>query len=738
MEHGISRRTLLVGGGVGVGLVLAWGAWPRSYAHNLTATPGETIMDAFLKIGSDGRVTVIVPQAEMGQGVWTALPQILADELGADWRTVGVEPAPINPLYANTLLAEEGAAEALPAFLGGAGRWAAHEYATRSALMITGGSSSIRGFEARYRAAGAAARMLLCAEAAARWSVDAAACETRDGFVVRGTDRARFAELAEGAAARSLPGKLVLRQVGAGGLSGRSVARIDLPSKVDGSARYAGDVRLPELVYAAIRHGPIGSGAPTAMDRMAADQVPGVLAVIEHPSFVAAVATNGWAAEQGAEALAPQFAVEGKLPDDATVAAALRGALDGEGGRFAAVGDLVPVFAGANAVKAEYGVGFAVHAAIEPPTATARATGDRLEIWMPTQAIGLSRAAVSRATGVPEARITVYPMAIGGGFGAKIENDAAIQAAIIALKLKRPVQVNWNRAEDLLRTRHRPPAIARMTATLSPRGAITGWQAQIAAPSTAGELGRRLMPGAPGGSSGGAEAAAVAGGLPPYTIPAVAIDHHPAAIGIETGMWRSVAHSYTAFFTESFVDECAAAAAAEPYSFRMAMLGGNPRLAHCLTTVTALGGWNGGEAGSGQGIAAHSAFGAHVAVLAEARMAGGAIRVERLVAAADCGRMINPDIVRQQIEGGLIWGLAAALGSHTTFTAGEADARNFDALKLPVLATMPEIVIELVINREVSGGVGEIAVPPVAPAIANALFSATGRRFRTLPLGIEA
>lgn len=284
-----------------------------------------------------------------------------------------------------------------------------------------------------------------------------------------------------------------------------------------------------------------------------------------------------------------------------------------------------------------------------------------------------------------------------------------------------------------MRGRGRPPALGRMSARLGRNGGLLAWRAEIATPSTSGEMIARFMPGM---SGGGAEASAVEGATPSYAIPAFAVDHLPAKIGVETGAWRSVANSYTAFFNECFVDELARKAGIEPLSFRMQMLDGNTRLAHCLSTVTALGGWEGGEQGSGQGIAAHSSFGSHVAMLAEVHVKDQRIIVDRIVAAVDCGRVINPDIVRQQIEGGIIWGLAATLGARLGFAGGLAEARNFDALNLPLLADTPEIRVEIIPSGEAPGGVGEIGVPPVAPAIANALFAATGERLRNLPLAV--
>jgi isoquinoline 1-oxidoreductase beta subunit len=729
-KGGVSRRQLLVGGGAGAGLLLAWAIWPRTYAPNIVAAPGEVVLNGFVKIGTDGHVTVIVPQTEMGQGVYTVLPQILADELGADWRTIGVEPAPVGPLYANTLLVEEAAAGRLPGALQGIGGWAARQVAIRSSLMITGGSSSVRAFEQTYREAGATARAMLCMAAAKRWGVDPEACDTLEGFVVRGEERLRFGELADEAAALTPSGEIVLR----GPVPPRSPPRLDMPAKIDGSARYAADVRLPDMVYAAVRHGPHGATRLVGVDAAAADRVPGVLAIVENPGWAAAVASNWWAANRALDAMHPRFATSGPFPDSASIDAALAGALaTGEATRFADIGDVEAVLAEGGGLTAEYSVPLAVHAAIEPMAATARISGDRLELWMPTQAPGFARASAARAIGFDEDAVTIYPMLAGGSFGRKIENDAAVQAAILAVRMKRPVQLMWSRAEDLAQDRFRPPARGRMAARVARGGQVLGWRARIATPSTAAAMTARLMPGTGGGS--GAERAAVEGAIPPYAIPAVAVDHHPADIGVVTGMWRGVAHSYTAFFTESFIDELAHLTKVEPLSFRMQMLGGSPRLAHCLSTATALGGWEGGVPGSGQGIAAHSAFGSHIAMLAEVHVdAQQAVRVDRVVAVVDCGRTINDDIVLQQIEGGILWGMAAALGASTGLTRGLVDARNFNDLNLPILATTPEIVVRLVRSAEPPGGVGELAVPPVAPAIANALFAATGRRHRSLPL----
>ncbi|KQO08054.1 xanthine dehydrogenase family protein molybdopterin-binding subunit [Sphingomonas sp. Leaf242] len=723
----INRRSILVGGGAGIGLVVAWSLWPRTYAPNLVANPGETPFGAWLKIGTDGHVTVAVPQVEHGQGVYTSLPQIVADELGADWRTIGVEPAPLNPLYANPIGMHdllEGLFDRLPA-------------GTPQLPMLTGGSSSIRMFEQACREAGAGARALLCMAAAKRWDADWTQVNVDAGFCTYQTKRIRFAELAEEAAKFTLPDPLPLGIQGAGKLVGKSVPRLDTPSKVDGSANFAGDVRLADMVHAAIRQGPVG-GRLTRIDRAAADRIRGVLSVVENPRWVAAIATTGWAAQKALDALAPRFENDAPLPDTSSIDAALDAAFAHSGTQMASTGDVAATFQGAKLVTATYRAGLGLHAAIETRSATASFSNGRLELWLATQAPGLARSAAARAADLSEDAVVVHPMLVGGSFGGALEHDVVEQAAVLAVKLRRPVSLVWSRGEESLHNRYRPPAIAKMAARLAPNGAIMGWSANIAAPSTGAAMARRMMPGL------ATEAAligvkgdryAVAGAAPVYRIPAYAIEHHPAEIGIPTGHLRGGAHGYTAFFTECFLDELARTAQSEPMSFRIAMLGGEPRLARCLSTAAALGGWDGGVAGSGQGIACHAFRGSYIAVMAEAHI-GADQRpvVDRLVAAVDCGAQINPDIVRQQIEGGLIFGMAAALGASTGFTRGLADARGFDTIALPRLADTPDITVEVIRSEEAPGGVGELGVPAVAPAIANALYASTGFRIRNLPL----
>lgn len=713
-----------MGAAVGGGLAIGWALWPRTYLPNLVAAEGETVFNAWLKIGRDGHVTVAVPQIELGQGSYTVIPQIIADELGADWRTVAVEPAPLNPAYANTLFVAE---------------W--HEgWLPETAVQATGGSTTIRQFETTARQAGAAARALLCQAAAKKWAVDWRACDTEAGFVTLGDQKLRFGELAEAAAKFELPDDVPLRTGSAGRLTGRGMNRLDIPAKIDGSANYAADIRLPDMVFAAIRQGPIGDSILKSADKSAADRIFGVLNVVEHERWVAAVATNWWAANRALDAMKPKFTTRGGFAGDSRIDRALTTALDGEGKTIIEAGEIDEALAGGRQIKAEYSVGFAPHAALEPLSATAALEDGRLQLWLATQLPGLARDAAAHAIGLDPEDVTVHPMLVGGSFGRKYEVEIAAQAAILALKLKRPVQLTWSRAEDFMHEPFRPAARARMTARLGRAGHIEGWHAQIAAPDGLGEMRSRTLKGlaaheAVTAHAGKSSALSVDGALPSYGITTYAIDHHPVSTGVPAGPWRGRAHSYTAFFNESFIDELSRESGVEPFSFRMAMLGGHPRLAFCLSKAATKGGWQGGGEGTGQGLACHTMAGGHIAVLAEAAIGDDQrVKVTRLVAVADVGRVINPDLARQQLEGGLLFGMAAATGNAVHIRRGIAGPLRFRDLGLPKLADMPEISVELVVSNEAPGGISELAVPPVAPAIANALYAANGRRFRSLPL----
>lgn len=740
-KTGINRRTLLVGGGAAAGLLIAWGVWPRSYEPNLNAGANETIVNAFLKIDASGQIIVVVPQTEMGQGVTTVLPQILADELGADWRTVAVQSAPVSPLYANTLLAREWLASDWTRLLGGAGDWALNQYATRGALMLTGGGTSIPMFRNAYRDAGAAARVLLCKAAAARWNIPWESCDIADGIITDGAaHRMKIGDVVADAARFDLPDILPYRQGQDARLSGQDLPRLDTPSKIDGSHNYAADIRLPDMVYASIRQGPIGDALLAGVDEKSAGSVTGFLRLIRRERWVAAIASNWWAANKALDLADPVFTLRGSPVSSGSIDEALETAFESEAGRrLYAQGDLGPVFEGATILASEYQVDASLHLAIEPPCATARVTEDGAEVWMATQAPGLARAAIADALGLSERAVTLYPLHAGGSFGRAMDWDVGVQAALLAQEMKRPVQLLWSRLEDVIQDRPSAPAHARMAAKLGRGGAIEGWSAKVATPCAMTQTWSRIADGklpheAAAEAADKATRLAVAGMVPPYAIPHWAVDHFPTDVGLPLGFTRGNARLHGAFFTESFVDELAHLAGMEAMSFRIQMLGGNPRLAHCLSTAASMGGWQGGIPGSGQGLSTHMMNGAYAAVMVEAAMNGDALSVNRIVAAVDAGDQVNPDIARQQIESGLIHGLAYAMGAAVPYEKGMPTRAILGRMNLPRLADIGEVTVELMRSTADPAGVTDLAAPLVAPAIANALYTWTGQRLRSLPL----
>ena len=746
-KGGISRRKLIVGGGVGVGLLVAWGLWPRRYTPNLRAADGEHLFGPWLKIAEDGKVVVAIPQSESGQGVYTALAQIVAGELGADWRSVAVQPVPPSPIFANTLLAREWSAAFLPENIGvdgdsGVLASSINELARRNMFVVTGGSSSIRQFEMSCREAGAAARALLCQAAAARWDIAWEQCRTEQGFVIAGKRRLSFADLAVEASVLEVPSPIPLNPSARNHLSGRDAPRLDLSAKVDGSASFAGDIRLPDMLFASVRAGPAGDTSLISVDTKAGMKTRGVIQVVKTNNWVAAVASNWWAANHALDTMKPVFRTKRRMADSAQIAESLSNAIaKGPGFRAIKTGDVDAAMAPETApriFKVDYSAGAAVHAPIETRTATANFHDGRLQLWLATQAPQGAKRAAADAIGIDVDDVVLYPVMAGGSFDRNFDNVIAAQAAVIAKEVGRPVQLTWSRTEDFMRDHVRSPALGRLSAAMNADGAITGLAIKVAAASTMRELANRIDGQTPDkarkSASDSFDVMAVEGAQVPYAIPNIAIDHFPVAMPMPTGPWRGLANSYNCFFVEGFIDELAHKAGVEPLSFRMQMLVGQTRLARCLTGVAKMAGWDGGGSGSGRGIACHSMRGSHIAIIVTARTGATGVRVERIHAMADCGRLINPDLARQQIEGGIVFGLAQALGAVTDFESGMPTARRLRDIDLPKLVDVPDITVEFVRNNAAPGGVTELGVPAVAPAIANALFSASGIRLRELPL----
>ncbi|WP_017666852.1 molybdopterin cofactor-binding domain-containing protein [Sandarakinorhabdus sp. AAP62] len=725
----------------GSGLAIGWAVWPRATRLNWAAAPGESLINAYLKIGPDGRITVAVAQAEMGQGIWSALAQIIADELGADWQTVGVEPAPLGPDYANPGLTAASAArqsEPLRSLILGAGR----RVARFLDFQITGGSNSVRAWEMPLRAAGAAAREMLVKAAARRWQVEWTEVDTAGGFVIYKANRLAFHELMADIDPNDAPVEPTLRSERR--LAGQPVLRLDIPAKVDGSARFGIDVRLPNMGFAAIAQGPLGS-RPAPLGKVV---LPPGVRLVEEESFVACVADNWFAAHKAVTALPIKWQ-QGK--DEAPgpwQIAAVRGALAADGKPFGPTGRVGEVVRDEGDVGAvlksgvltvEYSLPFLAHACLEPMTATARVVDDRAEIWAPTQSASLAARAVARALGSDD--VIIHPTLIGGGFGRKVEGDACAQAALIARAVGRPVQLIWSREEDFGHDMYRPAAAARLHGKATPAG-IQGWNTAIAVPDVGAAFAGRNIGRIAGGPSAGAGAIEGAVELP-YAIPNMRVQHCLADCTAPLGFWRSVGHSFTGFIVESFVDELAIAAAVDPASFRLTMLKDKPRHAAVLQAVMEMGGPLGRDDGGsdsptdpvvGRGLALVESFGSIVAQIAEVEaVPGQRPRVTRVWAAVDCGRVINPDTVVAQIEGGIIYGLSAALFGRIDFAQGAVAQSNFHAYPLVTMADCPEIETRIIASDADPGGIGEPGTPPIAPAVANALFAATGKRWRNLP-----
>ncbi len=724
---GMSRRRLLIAAGAGGALLVGYAVWPRRLSVAGLAGKGETALNPWLKIGTDGRVTVFSPAAEMGQGIYSALAQVVADEIGADWNAVGVEPSVLAPVYANHgMLIDQTAG--LPKAVQGSARWVGGKVVEHFDMQITGGSASVRGYEPRMRAAAAGAREMLCRAAARQWGVDWQACATKDGFVVHQANRLPFGALAEAAAKEDVPSSPTLRTVAQRPFANKPVLRLDIPSKTDGSARFGLDVRLPGMLYAAIVQGPIGA----TRKRIDKSKLPAGARLVEGPNFVAAVADGWFAAKTALAAVAIAYTPAAK-PAGPWIEAGLKAALDSEGDVVEKSGDAAAALTGAGVVSGDYSLPFLAHATLEPMNATARIEGGKVEIWAPTQTMTLSVWAVAKALGVPEDSVTVFPTLIGGGFGRKLETDAIVQAALIAKAVNRPVQLIWSREEDMGHDVWRPAVAARMRGKVD-GGKIVAWDAHVAVPNVGTDFANRNLPAMGGKPKTGADAIEGVPGAP-YDFGAVRVAHSIADCPVPIGFWRSVGHSFSGFLVESFVDELAHTANVDPGAFRLAMLKDKPRHAAVLRAALRAGGPLGQiSPGVARGVALHESFGSIVAEVAEvSAKPGEPLKVTRVVAAVDCGQVVNPDTVRAQIEGGIIFGLTAALKGRVTFADGASEQTNFDGYPLLALAEAPEIEVIIIDSVEDAGGIGEPGTPPIAPAVGNAIFAASGKRLRDLP-----
>jgi isoquinoline 1-oxidoreductase beta subunit len=690
--------------------------------------PPPNPFEAWIKIDAEGNITLVCAKSEMGQGVRTSLPMILADELEVDWSKVKVEQAATSPLY-------------------------------RVPGLGTGGSSSVRTSFTPLRQAAAAAREMLITAAAAKWSVERSDCYAEKGAVVhRPTKRATtYNVLVADAAKLPIPdfATVPLKDPKDFKVIGQSLPRTDIPSKTDGSAQFGLDVRVPGMLYAVIARCPTFGGKPKSFNAEKAKAVPGVRHVVEIPAVgpgafsaggVAVVADNTWAATEGRDALAIEW---DRGPNAAESTASLFDKMRELAAQPAKVireeGDAdAALAAAAKKLEAEYELPFLAHAPMEPMNCTAYVTADRAELWAPTQFPDWNLRSVAQVTGLEPRNVVVHTTLMGGGFGRRAQADFAVEAAQVSKAVGAPVQVVWTRDDDLQHCFYRPASHHRLWGGLTEDGRPAAWKHRMV--STSINAMWNPNQNKPENSEiGGASDLS-------YAIPAIRVEYAAAPSGVPVAWWRSVEYSITCFVCESFMDELAALAKADPLDFRLKLLAeprqvkdpvdpeGTPlsteRLTGVLTLAAEKAGWGSAPPkGRARGIAAQYSFRSYVAEVAEVSVTPkGEVRVHRVVCAVDCGRVINPDGVKAQIESGIVYGLSAALKGAITIKDGAVEQGNFNDYDVLRMGEMPEVEVHIVPSAEAPTGVGEPGTPPIAPALCNAIFAATGKRVRRLPI----
>ena len=698
------RAFLQTAGGVGTALVIGFRIPTRGEQE-----PAPFAPNAWLRIGADDTVLVIVDRSEMGQGVATSLPMLLAEELEADWTKVQIEFAPADKAYINPLFGLQG----------------------------TGGSSSIRAAWTPLRKAGAAAREVLIAAAAQRWGVKATECHAERGAVVHAKSkrRLRYGQLAARAATLPVPADVPLKDRKDWHIAGKPTKRLDTPSKTNGRAKFGIDTWVPGLRVAVIARSPVFGGKVKSFDATAAKKIEGVHDVVQISRGIAVVASGYWPAKQGRDALKIEWdegpvaavssaSISTSFAERAAQAAGAVARHDGDpdGGMGSA----------ATKVEADYEMPFLAHATMEPMNATAHVRADGVDILAPTQFQQGAQGLGAQIGGVPPEQVKVHTTFLGGGFGRRFELDF-IQEALETSKAAGgvPVKVIWSREDDIQNSQYRPASFHRMRAGLGADGRPLAWTHRIVAPSIMSRVFPNMV-------QNGLDGEAVEGGMGvPYAVPNIHVDYVLTDTGIPVGFWRSVNNSYNAFAVETFIDECAAAAKADPFEYRRGLLTNAPRHRGVLELAAAKAGWGTPPPGGrSRGIAVYKSFETFVAQVAEVSVSpAGEVRVHRVVCAVDCGMYVNPDTIEAQMQGGMVFGLTAALRGAITIDKGRVQQSNFNDYEMLRMAEMPVVEVYIVPSNEAPGGIGEPATPPIAPAVCNAIFAATGKRIRKLPIG---
>ena len=679
-------------------------------ARRDTADSNSFAPNAFVRIAPDDTITVISGHSEMGQGIYTSLAMVLNEELEADWSKVRVESAPVDPAYNHTVYG----------------------------VQMTGGSSSTPSEWERLRKMGAMARIMLVQAAAQKWNVDPSSCHVANGVVIHATSgkKATYGSLTADAAQLKPPTDIKLKDPKQFTLVGKSKHRVDTKEKTNGTAQFGLDVKLPNMVYAVVARPPVFGGKVKSVDAAEAKTIPGVLAIEQIPEGVAVVAKSFWSAKQAREKLNVSWedgpnanlSTEQMLADFSKQSA-------NPGIVAKKEGDATSALKGAaKTISAEYDVPYLAHAMMEPLNCVVDLRSDSCELWTGTQFQTVDRMQAAKTVGLPPEKVKINTTLLGGGFGRRANpaSDFIIEAVNVAKVAKAPVKVVWTREDDLAGGWYRPMWHDRFSAGLDAQGNPVAWTHTIVGQSIlAGTLFEAF------GIKDGVDSASVEGAADfLYGIPNLQVDLHSPKIGVPVQWWRSVGHSHTGFSVEGFFDEMAHAGKKDPYQLRRTLLAKQPRMLALLDLVAQKGNWGKPlPAGHGRGIATHFSFDTYVAQVIEASVEkNGNVRVHRVVCAVDCGRVINPDIVKAQMEGGIIFGLTAALKTEITLENGRVQQHNFYDYPMLRIFETPEIEIHIMPSEENPTGVGEPSVPPVGPALTNAIFAATGKRIRRLPI----
>jgi isoquinoline 1-oxidoreductase beta subunit len=759
-KDGFVKRRHFIGAialGTG-GLAVGWGLWPARQrllpSKPLPPVASHPAFNGWVRIGEDDRVTVVMGRSEMGQGSHTGLAMLLADELGARWDQVQIEQAPFDNIYNNQAVAADG----LPFHpdnqgqLKRAAQFLTGKTMREFGLMMTGGSSSIKDLWLPMREAGASARAMLAQAAAAKWQLPVNDIVVADGIVSHGSGKlASFGELALLAAQQTRPNTVTLKTPAQFKLIGHPVPRLETVDKVNGKAVFGADVRPPGLLFACVGMNPELGGTYQSLDDTAVKNMYGVKKVLAVPELygsttaVAVVAQTTYQAMQGLRKLPVEWC-PGKATDisDTTVQSSFKEALDSNSGfTYFSHGDADRVIAASKkTVKAEYSAPYLAHAAMEPLTCTVWFKEGAAEVWASTQITDLARHVVAKVLGISSDKVQLHLTLLGGGFGRRLEMDVIAQAAFIAKACEgTPVQTLWDRTQDLQHDFYRPAAASRFTAALDDNGQLTAWHNLSTSQAVLPQVLNRLF----GLPAAGPDKTTAEGAFDQaYEWPNAKVSHCAVDLPIPVGFWRSVGHSHQAFFKESFVDEVAHASGQDALAFRLSLLKNHPRHAKVLQTVAEKSGWKPSayRAPDGSqramGLALHESFGSIVAQVVEVSVLQQKIKVHRVWCVIDCGTAINPDLIAQQMEGSVAFGLSAALYGRIQLNKGQVQQSNFHDYPILRMPDMPKVDTFIMPSDATPEGVGEPGTPPVAPAVANALFTLTGQRLRSLPFVVAA